>query len=80
MVAEQEDEEDKVRWRVDAEVKLAREELLAQEAERLASHSHASASAQVLLMACPRITCSPCLHSDRQLLLLSVSTPMLAAA
>ncbi|KAK9806416.1 hypothetical protein WJX73_004216 [Symbiochloris irregularis] len=49
MVAEQEDEEDKVRWRVDAEVKLAREDLLAQEAERTASHSTASASMQAEL-------------------------------
>ena len=36
MMAEQEDEEEKVKWRVDAEVKLAMEEFKAAESERAA--------------------------------------------
>ena len=47
LVVEQEEEEDKVRWRVEAEVRLAREELAAEQALALASQSHASAAAQV---------------------------------
>lgn len=39
MVVEQEDEEEKVRWRVDAEVRLAREELQASSSSDKVGHS-----------------------------------------